>query len=225
MRARLVNTPLVAALVGLLAGLFGGAIQSVFWTTPTVRAQSSPQKITVRELNLVDAAGMTRAKIATGEDGGVRLSLNNTLGLPVIALAVTDEGAAVIAVLDDNRETRFSVLVSGDTTELTISDKDGRTRVTLGVSKDDEAFVRVADKASKGGVLMVSKTGGESVVSVWDLEGIQRVGLGTSADLAAVVSVEDSGGRTRVLLGTTQKGEPMIEVLNEKGESVWNYSY
>ena len=154
MSARLDNTPLVAALVGLLAGLFGGAIQSVFWTTPTVRAQSSPQRISVRELNLVDAAGVTRAKIATDEDGAVRLSLHNTLGLPVIGLGVTNEGEAVIGILDDNRKTRFSVAVSGDLTELTISDKDGRVRVTLGVSKDDEAVIRVTDKTTKGGVLL-----------------------------------------------------------------------
>ena len=71
---------------------------------------------------------------------------------------------------------------------------------------------------------MWSKAVGESGVAVWDLEGTKRVNLGTTAGPAAMVTVNDSGGRSRILLGTTDDGEPVMGILNEKGESVWDYT-
>lgn len=221
MNTSLVRIALVSAFTGLLAGLLGSSINSLLWTA-TVHAQS-PQKVTLRELNLFDDAGTIRTTITTSQDGTVRLNLNNSLGRPVVALGVTEDGQPIFGITDNTQQARFVLSTSGDTTELTINDKNGRSRVTLGVNSDDEAIVRVADKATKGGVLMMSEAVGGSAISVWDLEGTKRISAATTADPMAVLSVQDSKGQGRALLGTTQSDTAIMGVLDPKGDALWGY--
>ena len=207
--------------LSLTAGFLGGLLSTKLLVEHQVFAQSQPLKLLeVEELRIVDGAGSPRGIFDT-RNGGITLAMANKFGKNIIVLDVTEDDDVPSLALGDNAgQVRFALSVIEQAAALTFSDRDGRERLTLGVTEKDAAALTINDKASTGGLTLLAQAVGDSELQIIDLKGSMRIRLATSSDGSTAITLLDSEGRPRTLIAVTEDDDAGIVIVDEKGDVV-----
>ena len=135
--------------IGLTAGLLGGAVASRVSFSQPVAAQTAPRPsriLTGEEFQLVDEKGTVRAALSMSM-GGPGLILFDKAGKfrAVLSLA-TGEDSPVLSLGDGqgNHRATLALRVNGEP-YLALLDKDGKVRMSLTVDKDKGPRVALLD--------------------------------------------------------------------------------
>lgn len=89
--------------------------------------QTSFDKITVREFEVVDDSGKKRASIKIEPGGEVVFRLMDKTGTIRVKMGAGEDGSGLV-LLDDQTNPRMHALAKKSSTTLTITDADGKKR-------------------------------------------------------------------------------------------------
>lgn len=121
---------------------------AIFFLLAANAAPQSAAPVRTTELQIVDAAGKTRAWLGVDETGALNLRAMDEDGRMRSVLAVNADGTAGLLLYDDK------ILRSGlSATGLSFRDSNGNTRVLVGTLEDGTASIIFSD--TNGGVRSV----------------------------------------------------------------------
>ena len=176
--------------IGLTAGLLGGAVAGRLLFSQAVAAQAAPgpsRILTAEEFQLVD------------EKGTVRAALSMSMGGP--GLILFDKGGKFRAVL--------SLATGEDSPVLSLGDGEGNHRATLALKVNGEPYLALLDKGGKVRIsLTVDKEKGPRV-ALLDRNEQTRAALGT-VDLTKVTGTGAIEAQQPVSLVLFDKDEKPI---------------
>ena len=141
------------------------------------------------EFRLVDAKGTVRAALAVGR-GGTTISLNNGAGRPRLSLAVGDDGAPRVDLLDRSDSPRASVSLAGDgspqlsltgSPRVDLAEEAGKPRLSLAVGSDGEATVSLGGPPEKALAKVDVRSDGCPSLKFFDDDGSIRASVGCTA--------------------------------------------
>jgi len=120
--------------------------------------------VSARQFVMRDKAGSIRGVWGIGDDGSLRLALNDSRGRPRAKLSVLQDGSSGLSFVDTIGHSRAALgVLSDETTTLVLADRAGSPRSVLGVAGDGSSNLVFADR------------GGTTRAGL----GVDRRGLGT----------------------------------------------
>ncbi|RYU96639.1 hypothetical protein [Emticicia agri] len=109
--------PILLSVFNLLLMLFIAAKPS----------QENFDKISVKEFELVDKAGVKRASLKTEADGSVIMRLIDNTGTIRVKLGADENGSGLV-LLNNSTEVGLHALAKKEGSKLILADKDGKKR-------------------------------------------------------------------------------------------------
>jgi hypothetical protein len=164
--------------------IFLGVGASLLYFSGAYGLPGSPQMVAARQFLLRDARGTIRGTWGTGEDGSVRLALNDDQGRQRIRLSLLEDGSAGLTFADTaDRKLAVLGLLPDQTTTLALTDPAGVPRMVLGVAANGSSNLVFADHS-----------------------GTTRAGLGVDSRGIGTFTLADrsGGGTPEELLDTLQ---------------------
>jgi hypothetical protein len=144
-----------AAVEGAACGLMIGVVLVAggrVWRPASVEAQAKQPAVAdvvrARRLEVVDAAGKTRAGLSLGPDGGPRLLLFDASEKPRATLSVDSKGSPRLLLSGEAGKTRASLSVGPDgSPRLFLFDASEKLRASLGVESNEGPRLHLYDAA------------------------------------------------------------------------------
>ena len=172
------------------------------------------------------AARLARLESALSPDGTLRcerLVIMGAHGTPRIVASVSENGEAILEMLDSGQVRRITVSARADgSAGMLLSDSRGRTRIGLGTTAGGEAHLACVDAAGKpritvgtSGIVGAEVPGGPAAsgaaIALIDEHGATRITLrSTNGD--ALVTFADRDRRVRLSAGTRSDGTVVAPV-------------
>jgi hypothetical protein len=170
------------------------------------------------------AARLARLESALSPDGTLRcerLVIMGAHGTPRIVASVSENGEAMLELLDSGQVRRITVSARADgSAGMLLSDSRGRTRIGLGTTAGGEAHLACVDAAGKpritvgtSGIAGAEVPGGPvasgAAIALIDEHGATRITLrSTNGD--ALATFADRDRRVRLSAGTRSDGTVVV---------------
>lgn len=230
------TTTIILALC--LSGIIGGVIGSIL-TQGVVYANSNPNTITARSVNILDKAGKSRIGLGF-EDGQPFLYLADENGKVKAYWALTDKGP--LMVFRDQQEKMQLFISSKDNGASLIGPMAGRNEHRLGlaylpekgaaISLFDEnkvpklfisthhgnPSVTLLDRDKKPAIAMFNKKGRGSYLSIWNSNNDPSVSLAVQGDKPGLFMYQQP--RTGLLFNMAG-GRPALALMDH-GSPIWS---
>lgn len=171
--------------IAILLGLTAATWLLVGAASPKPRTKL----VEATEFRLVDQKGTVRAALAVGR-GGTTISLNNGAGRPRLSLAVGDDGAPRVDLLDRSDSPRASLSLAGDgspqlsltgSPRIDLAEEAGKPRMSLAVGSDGEATVSLGGPPEKAFAKVDVRADGCPSLKFFDDDGSIRASVGCTA--------------------------------------------
>ena len=186
------NAFAAAALGGLACFAFGAA-----------GGRSRARLVEATEFRLVDEKGTVRASLSVGR-GGVAIAVNNGAGRTRASLAVGDDGAPHLDLIDRTDTVRGSIRLAADgSPEVALTDAAKHVRGRFRLDPDGSPRLELADGAQKLRAAVAVGADGESRVSLSDSASGPRAWMAVRSDGCPSVKLADGEGSVRASVGCT----------------------
>jgi hypothetical protein len=146
----------ITVVLAIGGGFFGAMLWGQLFAPRNVVAAEAQQsksitadRISVRELRLVDASGRQRAVLSVTPDDLARLSFLTTSGKRRLAMGVLGDGESAVGLYD----------------------AQGRVRIGLNVPLDDSASIHLVDKAGRSRANFVQLPNGKTSFEIYNADG------------------------------------------------------
>jgi hypothetical protein len=104
------------------------------------------------------------------------------------------------------------------TQKLQIVDKDGVTRIDMGVEADNSSRITMRDWYGKEGMILEVSRAGETGVKLRDRDSKQRVQLAVTQNKSAVLTLADQDEKPCAVLASEPDGSQTLTLLHTKAE-------
>ena len=126
-----------------------GLIVALVWMSGRQGAPGTvADQVAARQFVLRDKTGAIRGVWGLGEDGAVRLALQDQAARPRVKVSLLQDGTAGLSFADSAGHPRaVFALLPDQTGSVAFADEAGRTRSVLGISADGSANIVFADRS------------------------------------------------------------------------------
>ena len=177
-----------------------GLVVALVWVTGRHGMPGSvAQEVAARQFVLRDQSNVLRGAWGMGEDGAVRLVLQDPAGHPRVKVSLLQDGTAGLSFSDSGGRTRaVFALLPDQTGSVAFADESGKTRSVLGISADGSSNIVFADRSGATRAGLGVDASGQSTFTLAD-----RVNQAAQAP-----SVTQSVGGDTVDSAPPPKGRP-----------------
>ncbi len=184
-------------------------------------AESKPPELRVSNLQLVDSAGITRARLGLGPDGQPSLEFLNAAGNAQLALALPNSGEPEIRLSHANGTEQLVLqLANGNLPWITFKNANGVEVVDLGLNSYDAPSLEMSSGDEQRHMdLRFDEHGGFGFYA-YSPDYDTRVSLGMSPDRQPMLALLDPTERPLATLAVDGKaGHALFTIQDAKGET------
>jgi hypothetical protein len=162
------------------------------------------EKISCRELVVLDKDGKRRIVATTRSDGFAGIGLSDKSGVLRVNACTDPDGAASLLVSDRDSVPRIGIVTQakGDAS-MDLCDRDGKRRISGGTTSSGQASWIWYDKDEKRRLAAATLANGNSSLELFDRNGRKRIEAGAPADGTAGVRWFDKDEKVRIRTWTS----------------------
>jgi hypothetical protein len=187
-------------------------------TAGNVRASLGLRPDGTAALGLADDTQQERALLSVTAQGLAAVELTERSGRLRAGLAVRPDGAATLALLDQADRPRVELGATG----LTLYDRNGRRRSSMGLEPAGAPAVWLYDGEGNGRAMLAVTSDGQPTLNLADAGGKGRLWLRVSSDFQLpFLSLHDRDGKQRVSILLRQGGVPQLALGDANERVIW----